>query len=162
MQITVRRATMADYERLCELYRQVDAIHVAAWPDLYRMAEPPRERAHIQEKLEGEASTILVAEAEGEIAGFAEVIVRETPPVTVLAPRRFAVVDTLGVDEKYRRAGVGRALMEQAEQFAREHGARDVELSVYRFNQGAVRFYEEMGYEAASFKMRKGIGDRGQ
>ncbi len=160
MDITVRRATMADYERLCELYAQVDALHVGTHTELFQVAEPPRERAHIQEILDGEASTIFVAEAKGEVAGFAEVIVKDTPPVPVMVPRRFAVVDTLAVDEKHRRAGVGRALMEQAEQFAREHGARDMELSVYRFNQGAVRFYEELGYQTASLKMRKRIEER--
>ncbi len=157
MDITVRRATMADYERLCELYAEVDALHVGAHPELFRMAEPPREWAHIQGMLEGADSTILVAEVEGVIAGFALLVVKDTPPVPVIAPRHFAVVDTLGVGENYRRSGVGRALMEQAEQFAREHGARDIELSVYRFNQAAVQFYEELGYQTASFKMRKSV-----
>ncbi len=157
MDIRVRRATMADYERLCELYRQVDAHHVVVHPELFRMVEPPRERAHIQEILQGADSTIFVAEVGEVIAGFALVFVKDAPPVPVMVPRRFAVVDTLGVDEQYRRRGVGRALMEQAEQFAREHGARDIELSVYKFNVGAIRLYEELGYQTASLKMRKGI-----
>ncbi len=157
MEVTMRRARMDDYQRLCELFAEVDALHVERFPELFRMAQPARDREYIRQILEDELSAIFVAEAAGELAGFVQVMVRDAPPVEVMVPRRFAVVDTLGVSEKHRRLGIGKALMEKAEQFAAERGAGDVELNVYLFNQGAVRFYEELGYTPERQRMRKKI-----
>jgi len=65
------------------------------------------------------------------------------------------VIDSLAVKEGFRRSGVGRALMERAHQWARDKGVTQVELGVWEFNEGAMAFYEKLGYRPASRKMRR-------
>jgi GNAT superfamily N-acetyltransferase len=50
------------------------------------------------------------------------------------------------VDERARRSGVGRALMEEAERWARERGVATVRLRSNIVRKEAHAFYETLGY----------------
>jgi RimJ/RimL family protein N-acetyltransferase len=52
----------------------------------------------------------------------------------------------------YRRRGVGRALMQAAEEWAREVGVHKLELHVFPYNDAAIALYEEMGYEREGYR----------
>jgi ribosomal-protein-alanine N-acetyltransferase len=56
-------------------------------------------------------------------------------------------VVTLDVAPEWRRRGVAQRLMAEVEAKMRAAGARGMELHVSVENEGAVRFYEGMGYE---------------
>jgi GNAT superfamily N-acetyltransferase len=76
--------------------------------------------------------------------------VRESPDVPVLVQRKYLLVDMVGVKESLRGEGIGRALMQAAHGWARQQGITQVELRVYEFNQGAIAFYESLGYTMMS------------
>ncbi|WP_211244428.1 GNAT family N-acetyltransferase [Actinospica robiniae] len=60
----------------------------------------------------------------------------------------------LYVAEKYRRRGVGRLLMDELHELAREHQCSRVEWTTDTPNDGARRFYEHLGYaEGAASKI---------
>jgi ribosomal protein S18 acetylase RimI-like enzyme len=64
-------------------------------------------------------------------------------------------IDNLAVRKGFRRAGIGRALMEKAHEWALAKGVDIIELNVWEFNQGAIEFYHGLGYETASRKMSR-------
>lgn len=78
----------------------------------------------------------LLAEADGELAGFC------------IAHREghWAYVVTLDVAPGWRRRGMAARLMSDLEQQARADGANGIGLHVYNGNAGAIRFYERIGY----------------
>jgi [ribosomal protein S18]-alanine N-acetyltransferase len=91
----------------------------------------------------------LVAEKmDGELAGFVIVHVER-----VAAGRRGYVV-TLDVAETWRRRGLARLLMREAEARAVAAGARWMELHVFSGNESAIRFYERLGYERIAMRRR--------
>jgi ribosomal protein S18 acetylase RimI-like enzyme len=47
--------------------------------------------------------------------------------------------------------------MEAAQEWARQRGARRVQLTVWEFNEGAIAFYESLGYETYSRNMWKSL-----
>jgi GNAT superfamily N-acetyltransferase len=53
----------------------------------------------------------------------------------------------LVVDEKYRGAGAGRALIDRVEAWARERGAGELCLRTNIVRDGAHKFYEHLGFE---------------
>lgn len=53
----------------------------------------------------------------------------------------------LGVDPARRRAGLGRRMMEAAEDWLRARGAPKIQLMVRGDNAGAIAFYEALGLE---------------
>jgi GNAT superfamily N-acetyltransferase len=159
MSIRVRRAGRGDYEALQRLFEIVDARHRAALPHVFRDAEgPARSREYMDELVAGPESVITVAEQGGRLVGLINVQTREAPDLPILVPRRYAVVDALVVEEGARRQGVGRALMEAGEDWARKQGASSLELTVWEFNTTAIAFYESMGYNTARRRMWKALG----
>ena len=53
------------------------------------------------------------------------------------------------IDPRYRRRGLGRQLMEQAIEWAREHGADHLRLWVDDANPEAAKFYLALGFKPA-------------
>jgi ribosomal protein S18 acetylase RimI-like enzyme len=159
MDFTIRAATADDYDQLCALADQGDALHRAHLPHLFRApAGPAREKDYILGLLADEDVGLFVAEGDAGLLGFVKVIVRDTPPIPIKVPRRFAVVDNVAVREDARRAGVGRALMDRAHEWAQGKGATEIELNVYAFNASARAFYDSLGYETRSFRLSKPLG----
>jgi len=155
--ITVRPATAQDYPVLCEILNEVDALHRQELPHLFRRPDGPvRERAYVLELLDDENVAIFIAEFEGQPAGLVHVVVQDTPVIPILVPRRWASVDEVVVKERFRRRGIGRALMDEGQRWALSRGATGIELSVFEFNEPARAFYESLGYET----IRRRLGRR--
>jgi len=154
----IRSATPGDYDALCEIIEEVDALHRRELPHLFqRPPGPIRDRAYILELIGDENVGFFVAEAQGQLAGFVTAIVRDATPIPILTPRRFALVDNLAVRKVQRRAGIGRALMLQVHNWARDRGATSIELTVYEFNEIAHSFYQSLDYETESRRMTKSL-----
>jgi len=152
----IRPARPEDYVDFSRLYLEVNDLHAAALPDLFQAANvAPLDEGEFCRMLETSGQAVYMALVDGAAVGFVNVVLREALPLEILAPRLFAVIDSIGVNAHFRKAGIGQALMERAEQWALEQGAGSVELNVFEFNQGAISFYKRQGYNALSRKMSK-------
>ncbi len=90
---------------------------------------------------ESTALDVLVAEHQGEIAGF--LVLSYVSALTGLR----AWIDDLAVDPNHRRKGIGQALVEAAIQRASRHGATHLFMDTSRGNLDARRFYRACGFE---------------
>lgn len=81
----------------------------------------------------------LVAEVDESVVGYLIGIVRWGNVGHILA---------IAVDESFRRNGVGSALMINAFNRLKEHGASSVELEARVSNEEAQNFYDELGFES--------------
>ena len=107
------------------------------------------DRRSMREFAEERSAVVRIAETDcGGIAGF--VIVH----IGLVASEWRAYVVTLDVAHQHRRKGLARRLMEEAEARAAAAGARWIQLHVFTGNEGAIRFYEGMGYER--IRVRRG------
>ena len=88
------------------------------------------------------AGSVLVAEREGEVAGF--VCYRVVGPEAELL--------NLAVLPPLRRQGVGSQLLERALQQASEKGAARIFLEVRGANLAALRLYQRHGFERAGYR----------
>jgi ribosomal protein S18 acetylase RimI-like enzyme len=159
MQFAIRAATFRDLDALLPIFDEVDALHREHLPHVFQDPNgPARDREYLLELLADESVEVFVAEVAGEIGGFVQVKIRETPPFSILVPRRVAAVENLAVREGFRRMGIGRVLMHHAQRWAEGLGASEIELTVYEFNHAAVSFYHSLGYAASSRRMSKRLG----
>jgi ribosomal protein S18 acetylase RimI-like enzyme len=156
MTVHIRRAVEKDYGVYCDLFYEINELHRMALPDIFQQPVGRIiEQEYFLSLLDDKNAAIFFAESEGRVAGFVYVLIREAPAYPLLVPRRFATVDTLVVRPAFQRTGVGRALMNQAEEWAANQGVHEVELNVYEFNLGAQAFYRQLGYTTFSRKMSK-------
>ncbi len=116
--------------------------------------------AQIAERLAAHVSHdhgCYVAEQNGVVLGWVDVFRVHM----LISPRFFAEIGGLVVDGNARRQGVGRALMFQAEAWAREHGYGEVRLRSGLHRTDAHEFYQSIGYTLTktSHMFRKGLQD---
>ncbi len=144
--MNLRFAVEADLERVNALRRQVNDLHVAGKPEVFKPGFPPELRDYIRVIFADPDQWILVAEEDGEICGFAVLhhIVRpETPFMYV---RDFLDIDEFCVDEGHRRQGVASAMIAFIRGWAKERGFTRLELNMWEFNREALAFYEAAGF----------------
>jgi RimJ/RimL family protein N-acetyltransferase len=138
---TIRRATPADAGDLVELGRAVSS-EPEAWliteSDWRNVGE---ERRYLRAVRRSPHAAVFVAENEdGVIARLS--LARDSHPAS-------AHVADLGlmVAGEHRRRGIGRALLEQAVEWARASGIEKLELHVFPHNEPAIKLYEQFGFE---------------
>ena len=96
------------------------------------------------ERVEADASTwLIVAELDGEIAGFGALHVQNLIERDDVGTHVAALV----VGEEFRRRGVGEALMDALEDEARARGSRYLALNTAHRRADAHAFYEALGYQ---------------
>jgi ribosomal protein S18 acetylase RimI-like enzyme len=158
MEIIYRPATQDDYDGICTLCEQIDALHRDNLPHRFQEPDgPARERQYVMELLDNENIRLFVAEQSGQLVGFVHVVVLQVTLIPIMLPRSYGVIDSLIVAPDYRNQGIGTALMDHAERWARQKGAAEIELNVYEFNTRAQAFYQNMGYTTLSKRMSKNI-----
>jgi len=87
---------------------------------------------------------------DGTRVGGAAVIMR-APEIEQLERRDdLALLWDLRVAPANRRRGVGRALVERVEHWARGAGARELKVETQDLNVGACRFYEGLGFRLSA------------
>jgi ribosomal protein S18 acetylase RimI-like enzyme len=106
-----------------------------------------------REAMSTENALVLVAEDDGEVVGMAYGEVR--------VPSRFSderAMEMSGVVVRagYRGRGVGRALIKEAARFAGENDVEWIELKTFAPNQGAMAFWEGLGFTPRVVQLTQG------
>lgn len=146
MSIIVRKAKRNELERVNELRNMVNKIHVNGRPDVFRQGFCDELRQHVYDKYDAGNSDVLVAIMDNMICGFATVEYIEKPQSPYNNSRKFYRIEEFGVDENVRRKGVATALITFMKEDALRRGYKKIELDMWEFNDGALAFYEKVGF----------------
>ena len=144
--VLVRQALLSDLRATAVLYKDLDETHEVLDVGL-RVRGTKGRRDHLRLSLDAPHSRVAVACSDDRVVGF--VIAR------FAQSRPDVIVEALSVARAFRRRGLATALMRHVEAWAKDRGARFVELDVYEFNPEARAFYEFLGYLTTRRTMRK-------
>jgi N-acetylglutamate synthase-like GNAT family acetyltransferase len=127
--MTFRFAEESDLDVLRELINR--AFAVEAFFIRGDRLTPQRIREHMQ------AGRFLLAEENGNLLGCVYVELHD----------KAAYLGLLSVDPARQKSGLGRRMVAAAEEFAREMGARRMDLTVVNLRTELPSFYQKLGYE---------------
>lgn len=144
--MSVRFAEEWELERINELRKQVNDLHVAGKREVFKPGFSDELKNHIYAIWEDPDQQILVAERNDCIVGFAILHHIVRPENVFRYEMDFLDIDEFGVDEAYRRQGVAGNMIEFIRQYAKEKGFHRIELNMWEFNESALAFYEAMGF----------------
>ena len=142
----IRFAKENELGRVNELRRQVNDLHVAGRPDLFRPGFSRELQDFLRVIWNDSEKEIVVAEREGAVCGYAVLHLVHRPENPSKLARDFLDVDEFGVDEAFRRQGVATAMIDFIRAFAKEKGLRRIELNMWEFDRDALAFYEAVGF----------------
>ncbi len=145
--VTVRPARAEDLEAVNVLRRQVNALHAAGKPEVFKSGFSDELRDHVRTDLTDPLRGLAVAERDGKIVGYACLRRITRPETPCMHERDYLDIDEFGVDEGCRRQGVGTALVRFIRACAADRGIKRIESNMWEFNGTALRFYEAAGFE---------------
>ena len=90
--------------------------------------------------------TVLVAEVDGEVAGFVTILTRVQSEDIAEGEIEYGLVSDLVVASKFRRQGFGRKLLEAAESYARANEVRWLRIGVLAENHSANALYDSLNF----------------
>jgi GNAT superfamily N-acetyltransferase/catechol 2,3-dioxygenase-like lactoylglutathione lyase family enzyme len=96
---------------------------------------------------------LIVSEAEEKVVGFCSLTIKNS----FWQAGNIGVVDELIVAETHRGNGIGKLLMEKAEQIARDNNCKRIELESSFHREEAHQFYKGIGFKPRAYWFTKTI-----
>jgi ribosomal protein S18 acetylase RimI-like enzyme len=151
LKIRIRSAAITDLEALTGLLGELFEIEEDFSPD----AE--LQRTGLQQLMQEPGAIILVAETGEEIAGMCTV----QTVISTAEGGPAGILEDLIIQSKYRKQGIGRALVATAEKWAGERKLKRIQLLMESENEDALAFYFKMGWQGTRLicKRKKLIRD---
>ena len=142
----IRKAKNEDIEQIITIIKEIAEIHVKNRPDIFKKKDKSIIRNWIENVIQNENEVILVASNKNDtIYGVLIYQIKEIKEHINLIDKKKLWIDELGVFERYRGQGIGKKLLQEAEQIARELECDSIELNCWDFNKEAIEFYEKNG-----------------
>ena len=117
-------------------------MRISLWPE----ANQPEDREEMHDYLSSETKAVFVAQAvDSRLLGFLEANIR--PYADGCATRNVGYIEGWYIDEEHRRQGVGAALVEAAENWARSKDCREMASDCLLDNEVSLAAHLALGYE---------------
>ena len=140
--VQTRPATREDQPRVFALIEQLTGESPnSSWVEVYN--------SHLRR----ERGAVIIAENDQEILGVATVSYN----LTVRFGGEYCELEELIVDESARGLNLGRILVQQTIDDARERGCAEIGLYLVPSTEGNRGFYEKLGFENIGTEMRQGL-----
>lgn len=159
MDFTVRNAVLEDCHRILPLQEQISKLHFLGRPDLFKNEVRTYPEEMFQKWLDSPTHVLLIAEIDGEIAGYAISWVIQYRDHPTYRDFDSFYIDDVCVLEKFRKRGIGRAMMARCIEEARNRKCMNVDLNVWSFNKDAFAFYESCGFRDRTKRMELRLED---
>lgn len=153
MHFTVRNAVLEDCRRILPLQQQISKLHFEGRPDLFKDEVRTYTQEQFRKWLDSPTHVLLIAEVDGEVAGYAFSWVIQYRDHPTYRDFDSFYIDDICVLEKFRRKGIGRALIVRCKEEAKGLGCKNVDLGVWSFNENAIAFYESCGMKERTKRM---------
>ena len=146
----IRNAKIEDYPAVRRIFNQVQAMHVAWRPDIYKPNDELLPEAVFRKIVGGD--TFYVAETNGTVVGILELVFRHIESPAHIT-RDIVFIDSMAVDEAYRGRGVGHLFFEKVKEIKEQNHLDGIELQVNAKNKAAYEMYARYGFTEKSINM---------
>nr|MDN4743955.1 GNAT family N-acetyltransferase [Lachnospiraceae bacterium C1.1] len=150
----IRRAEIRDIEGLKRLLLQVNNVHNAGRPDIFRKDCMKYNDEELKEILTDDERPIFVSVDNDEyIQGYCFCIVEDHHGDNNLVDMKTLYIDDLCVDENIRGKHIGKNIFEFVKDYAKKEGFYNLTLNVWALNDSAHKFYDSMGMHILKYGM---------
>ena len=151
----IRKANINEVEQIANIMKQIMDLHTKSRPDMFKIKTSKQIEGEVLEALKDDNRIVLVAIEENKIYGVLICKIKYVNSHINLKDSKSLWIDELGVDEKYKKRGIGKMLMQEAEKIAKENKCERLELNCWNFNEVALEFYKKQGIQDQRIIMEK-------
>ena len=149
---SIRRANTEDVGDIIRLLHQVNMVHHAIRPDLFKPHTTKYNEQELESMLNDESKPIFVYD-DGMVLGYAFCQLTEIRGDQLLEDIKTLYIDDICVDEHSRGKHVGKALYDYVRDYALSIGCNNITLNVWEGNAPALSFYQNMGMQVQKTTM---------
>lgn len=144
----IRKVTKDDIKAVVSLNDTVQRIHAEAHPHIFKYPTDSSElELFFSQLVDREDDILLIALTEsGAAVGYVWAVVNCAPENPFKFERHVMYINQIAVAPTHRSLGVGRMLIQQIEEYARESKLDRLELDSWMFNLEAHGFFEKIGF----------------
>jgi len=142
----IRFGTRDDVKQVNVIRKQVAVIHQMGEPQIFKGFTKGLEE-HIYEFFGNLDKKLLVYEADGEILGYAMLEFVIKPETDYRYALKYLDVCELGVLQSRRSQGIGKKLLDEIQQVAKNNGYYQIQLNAWTFNERGLKFYNDYGFQ---------------
>ena len=154
----IREGKIDDIEQIVVILEQIAKMHYNNRPEIFKEKTKNEIKKNAIEMLNDEDRKVIVAiDEELKIYGLIVYRIKEVKGHINLNDSKVLWVEELGVDERYRKNGIGKMLMNKVEEDAKKLDCKRIELNCWNFNENAIGFYERFGMKTQRRIMEKEI-----
>ena len=145
--MNIRKAKVEDIKEISNILMQVSKLHSDNRPDIFKDKKMSEIIKWSEDILKDNQKIVIVAESESKICGVAVCKIKTINEHINIKDTKIFSVDELCVDKDYRKKGIGSNLIPEAKMLAEENNCNRLELNCWKFNQDAMKFYKDIGFE---------------
>ncbi|MCR5360503.1 MAG: GNAT family N-acetyltransferase [Bacteroidales bacterium] len=149
----IRKAEKSDINRILALLHQVNMVHYAIRPDLFKPHTTKYDAQELEALFDDESRPVFVFDEGDGVLGYAFCKVSEVRGDLLLCDNRTLYIDDICVDESTRGRHIGKSLFEYVRNYAQTIGCHNVTLNVWEGNDAALSFYRNMGMKVQKTTM---------
>lgn len=142
--ITITKPGLKSFPEIFPLFRQL-------W--FYKRLNKEKLKKVFVNALNSKDQKLLIAKQGGKIIGFAALTIKNN----FYDEGNLCYVNSVVVDERYRKKGVGTAIMRSIIKIARKRHCKRIELDSAFFRTWAHRFYKSLGFVKGGYIFDKNI-----
>lgn len=142
----IREAKIEDLEQIISIQEQISRIHYENRPDIFKYKSKIEiENVAIDTINDKDKKCIIATDDTLKIYGLLICKIKYIKEHINLKDARTLWIEDIGVDEKYRKKGIGKQLLKEAEKIAKKLKCKRIELNCWNFNKDAINFYKSIG-----------------
>jgi GNAT superfamily N-acetyltransferase len=149
--ITIKEST--DHEVIADLNREVQALHHAMYPEVFKPFDREAIRSALQRILGQENTKAFVASCDAKPAGYVVLMIIDHKENAYIHGYTTVLVDQIAVLKDFHGKGIGKQLIERAIKFAQEKKIKRMDLNHWSMNDRARSFFEDAGFMKFNEKM---------
>ncbi|MEO9894342.1 GNAT family N-acetyltransferase [Aurantibacter sp.] len=147
--IIIRKANIKDLASLLEFEQ---GIIKAERPFDPTLADDPISYYDLKELIASDTAEILVGEHKGKLIASGYANIKQAK--SYLDHKRFSYLGFMYTDPNYRGKGLNRRIVDGLKEWSFEKGVKEIRLTVYEENIGAIKAYEKVGFKNHLIEMR--------
>ena len=146
MTTTIRNAIAGDEELLARLDAFVQDVHLERRPTDFKPTTFSELVAWYRSLLETSTARAWIAEQENVPVGYVLAVIYRRTDNPFSPSRQWWEIDQIAVDPRFRRRGIGRALILKAIAEAKILGTPNIEATSWAFNQETHEMLRDVGF----------------
>lgn len=142
----IRCARLEDINQINIIRKQVNDLHVKAYPKFFKPGFPKAMQEYLKEYINAQNKFLLIYDDNGLISSYAMVNVVTKPETSYRFQCQYLEIEEIGTLQTHQGKGYATKIIQNIKKIGLERNIHKIELNMWNFNENASKFYEKVGF----------------